>query len=40
MLGGSVEVQTKNMLCHFIENQTHFGMPRDAKMGLALDKTK
>jgi hypothetical protein len=36
MRGGSVEVWTKNILYRFMECQTHFGMPRGAKMSLAL----
>ena len=30
----------KNNLYRFIEDQTHFGMPRGAKMSLALDEPK
>ena len=40
MLGGSVEVWTKNILCWFIEGQTHFGMPRGARITLALNELK
>ena len=39
MLGGSMEVWTKNILYRFIEDQTRFGMPRGAKMSLALNET-
>ena len=38
MLGGSVEVSTKNILHQFIEYQTHFSMPKHAKMSLALNE--
>jgi hypothetical protein len=38
MLGGSVEVSTKNILYQFIEYQTHFTMPRRAKLSLALNE--
>ena len=31
-----MEVGTKNILYWSIEGPTHFGMPRDAKMSLAL----
>ena len=37
---GSVEVRTKNILNRFIENKTHFGMPRSAKMSLTLKEPK
>ena len=40
MLRGSVEVWAKNILYQFIEGQTHFGMPRGAKMSLALNEPK
>ena len=33
-----MEVCTKDILYWFIQNQTHFGMPRDAKLTLALNK--
>jgi hypothetical protein len=33
-----VEVCTKDILYWFIQNQTHFGMPRGAKLTLALNK--
>jgi hypothetical protein len=36
MLGGTVEIRRKNILYQVIEGQTHFGMPRGAKMSLAL----
>jgi hypothetical protein len=36
MRGCSVEVWTKNILYWFMKGQTHFGMPRGAKMSLAL----
>jgi hypothetical protein len=32
LLGGSVEVSTMNILYQFIESETHFGMPRGAKI--------
>ena len=32
-----MEVRMKNVLYQFIEGQTHFGMPRGAKMSLALN---
>ena len=38
MLGGSVEVWTKTFYM-FIEGQSHFGMPRGAKMSLGLNRT-
>jgi hypothetical protein len=38
MLGGSVEVHMKNILYQFIEGQTHFGMPKGAKMSLTLNE--
>jgi hypothetical protein len=31
-----VEVWTKNILYRFMKGQTHFGMPKGAKMSLAL----
>ena len=34
LLGGSVEVSTMNILYQFIESETHFGMPRGAKISL------
>jgi hypothetical protein len=40
MLGGSVEISMKNIPCRCIEDQTHFGMPRGAKLNLALKKPK
>ena len=40
MLGGSVEVSTNNILYQFIKGQTHFGMQRGIKMGLALNEPK
>ena len=36
MLGGTVEIRRKNILYQVIEGQTHFGMPRGAKMSFAL----
>ena len=33
-----VEIWTKNILYGFNEGQTHFGMPRDAKMSLILNE--
>ena len=35
-----MEVCTKNILYWLIEGQTHFGMPRGAKMSLALSEPK
>ena len=32
-----MEVRTKNIPYQFIEGQTHFGMPRGAKLSLALN---
>ena len=29
----------KNILYYFIEGQTYFGLPRDAKLSLALNET-
>jgi hypothetical protein len=40
MLGGSEEVQTKNILHQFIGGQTHLGMPKGAKISLALNEPK
>ena len=40
ILGGSVEVWMKDILYWFIEGQTYFGMPRGAKMSLALNELK
>jgi hypothetical protein len=40
MLGGSAEVQTKTICSWFIEGQTHFGMPRGAKLSSALNEQK
>ena len=40
MLGGSLDVCMKNILYHLIERQTHFGMPRGAKMSPTLIKPK
>ena len=41
MLGGGVEVWTKNILYWFINGQIHLGMPRrGAKMSLALNELK
>jgi len=37
---GRVEVRTKNILNRFIENETHFSMPRGAKMSLTLNEPK
>jgi hypothetical protein len=37
MLEGSVEVCTKSVLYWIIEGQTNFGMPRGAKVSLALN---
>ena len=37
---GRVEVRTKNILNRFTENETHFGMPRGAKMSLTLKRTE
>ena len=31
-----MEVRTKNIICGFVEGQTHVGMPRGAKMSLPL----
>jgi hypothetical protein len=39
MLGGSVEVGEKQTSILF-EGQTEFGMPRDAKISLALNEPK
>ena len=36
MLGGSVEVWTKNILYQYVEGQTHSDLPRGAKKSLAL----
>ena len=33
-------VHSKNILYQFIEGQTHFGMPRGAKVSLALNEPK
>jgi hypothetical protein len=38
MLEGIVEVSSKNILYWLIEVQTHVGMPRGAKMSLALNE--
>ena len=35
-----MEVWKKSILYQFIEGQTHFGMPRDAKRRLALNEPK
>jgi hypothetical protein len=35
-----MEVWTKDILYWFIEGQTHIGMPRGAKMNLALNEPK
>ena len=39
MLGGSVEVGEKQNSIS-VEGQTEFGMPRDAKMSMALNEAK
>ena len=38
MLGGSVDVWTKNILYWIIKSSTYFGMVRGAKMSLALNE--
>ena len=40
MLGGSVEVRTKNILDRFVEGQTRFDMSRGAKLSLVLKEPK
>jgi hypothetical protein len=40
MLEGSVELCTKNILIWVMKGQTHFGMPRGAKMSMAINETK
>ena len=40
MLRGRVNVCMTNILYQFIEDQSHFGMPKGAKMSLALDVPK
>jgi hypothetical protein len=40
MVGGSVEVQLRSILYWFIGGQNYFGMPRGAKMSLALNELK
>jgi hypothetical protein len=33
-----VEVRTKNIICGFVEGQTHVGMPRGAKLSLPFNE--
>ena len=40
MLGVSVEVRMKNILYQFMEGQPRLGLPRGAKMSLALNEPK
>ena len=40
MLGGSVEIFTKNILYPFMKGQYHFGMSRGATMSFALNEVK
>jgi hypothetical protein len=41
MLGGSsVEICTENLQYRFVEGQNYFGMPRGAKIILALNEPK
>ena len=39
MLGVGVEIRTKNLLYRFIEDQTHYGIPKGAKMSLTAEWT-
>ena len=40
MLGGTAEVSTKKFYIGSLEVKSHLGMPRDAKVSLALNEPK